>query len=591
MKIKEWFSKPLDENDILQNNEIQANKLVGFTMFLGSILLAIVWFLCISGIFQLRRELINGIVFQGMLELLLPALLCKIVKGNRVWLKYLLVIELLIVLARIDCVLGYNVTLVMVIPVILSCRFFSRRFTALLSGLSIVAFALSNFANAWWNLGVQDANFYDPLKQRLLLSYLPKVLIFVLISIVCVKIADKGKQMVLEQERTTKKTARIETELNLANNIQAHMLPMVFPPFSDLEEIMLYATMQPAKEVGGDFYDFFIIDEKRFAMVIADVAGKGVPAALFMVIAKTLLKNETMTGASPEDVFTRVNHMLCEGNDDTMFVTAWMGILDTETGELTYVNAGHNPPLIRQNGGEFAELKTKAGFVLAGMDGIRYKQHKLTMQPGDQLFLYTDGVTEAMNEKEELYGVERLIHYLNRHVSTDIEETLKGLRESIDEFAEGEQFDDITMLLMHYKKRKTKEEFSEKIFQASEEKLPEVETFVEQKLEFENCPEKEAGQIAICVEEIFVNIAKYAYTKEPSDVILGLKYEDDTWTFRFVDHGIPFNPLERKAPDVGLPVQEREAGGLGIYMVRKMMDEMEYEYKDGRNILTMKKKV
>ena len=151
------------------------------------------------------------------------------------------------------------------------------------------------------------------------------------------------------------------------------MLPMVFPPFSDLEEIMLYATMQPAKEVGGDFYDFFIIDEKRFAMVIADVAGKGVPATLFMVIAKTLLKNETMTGASPEDVFTRVNHMLCEENDDTMFVTAWMGILDTETGELTYVNAGHNPPLIRQNGDEFAEGEQSDDITMLLM---HYKKQK-----------------------------------------------------------------------------------------------------------------------------------------------------------------------------------------------------------------------
>lgn len=618
MKIKEWICNPLDENDILQNNEIQANKLVGFTMFLGSILLAVIWILCISGVFQLREELISRIVFQGMLELLIPALLCRTVKARKAWLKYLLLIELLIVLTRIDSVLGYNVALGMVIPVVLSCRFFSRRFTGLISGLSMVLFAMSAFASAWWNLGVLDLNFYDLPKGTtlviedtisnavkavgidpvvrvrlvMILSYLPKLLVFTLISVVCVKIADKGKQMVLEQEHTTKKTARIETELNLANNIQAHMLPTIFPPFPDCEEIDLYAMMNPAKEVGGDFYDFFMVDEKRFAMIIADVSGKGVPAALFMVITKTLLKNEAMTGSSPEEIFTKVNHMLCEGNDDTMFVTAWLGILDTESGVLTYVNAGHNPPLVRQNNGEFTELKRKACFVLAGMDGIRYRQYELQMQPGDQLFLYTDGVTEAMNPQKELYGESRLRNYLNEHMSTDVKVTLEGVRKSIDEFSgEEEQFDDITMLMMQYNKRKEKSGFFEKNFDATENKLSEVISFVEQELEKNDCPMKTAMQISVCVEEIFVNIAKYAYVQENSDVTIGVKYENNELNLQFMDHGIPFDPLAHKDPDVGLPAQERKIGGLGIYIVKKTMDKVEYEYKNGMNILRMKKKI
>ena len=618
MKRKEWFYKTLDENDILQNNEIQANKLVGFTMFLGSILLAVIWILCFSGIFHLKKEVINGIVFHGMLELLIPAVLCRVAKARKAWLKYLLLIELLIVLARIDSILGFNVPLIMIIPVILSCRFFSRRFTALISGLTIVLFALSTVANTWWNLGVLDLNFYDPpkgttlviedtilnavqavgidpavrVKQTMVLSYLPKMFTFLLISIICVKIAEKGKQMVLDQELTTKKTARIETELNLANRIQAHMLPTIFPPLPDCEEIELYATMNPAKEVGGDFYDFFMMDEKRFAMIIADVSGKGVPAALFMVITKTLLKNETMTGMKPEEVFTKVNHMLCEGNDDTMFVTAWMGILDMESGVLTYVNAGHNAPFVKRETGEFEPLKSKAGFVLAGMDGIRYKQYETQMQPGDQLFLYTDGVTEAMNPEEELYGENRLKNYLNAHISTDVKAVLEGLKEDIDKYArDEEQFDDITMLLMHYKKCKAKNGFLEKIFKAKEEQLSEVLGFVEQELEEKTCPMKTIMQISVCVEEIFVNVAKYAYTQEEADVTIGMKYDADELTMRFTDYGIPFDPLAKKDPDISLPAEEREIGGLGIYIVKKTMDDVKYEYKNGMNILTMKKKI
>lgn len=618
MKRKEWFCKTLDENDILQNNEIQANKLVGFTMFLGSILLAVIWILCFSGIFHLKKEVINGIVFHGMLELLIPAVLCRVAKARKAWLKYLLLIELLIVLARIDSILGFNVPLIMIIPVILSCRFFSRRFTALISGLTMVLFALSTFANTWWNLGILDLNFYDPpkgttlviedtilnavkavgidpavrVKQTMVLSYLPKMFTFLLISIVCVKIAEKGKQMVLEQELTTKKTARIETELNLANRIQAHMLPTIFPPFPDCEEIDLYAMMNPAKEVGGDFYDFFMIDENRFAMIIADVSGKGVPAALFMVITKTLLKNETMTGMKPEDVFTKVNHMLCEGNDDTMFVTAWMGILDMETGVLTYVNAGHNPPFVKRETGEFEALKSKAGFVLAGMDGIRYRQYEIRMQPGDQLFLYTDGVTEAMNPEEELYGENRLKNYLNAHISTDVKAVLEGLKEDIDKYArDEEQFDDITMLLMHYKKCKAQNGFLEKTFKAKENQLSEVLAFVEQELEEKTCPMKTTMQISVCVEEIFVNVAKYAYTQEDADVTIGMKFDSDELTMRFADHGIPFDPLAKKDPDISLPAEKREIGGLGIYIVKKTMDDVKYEYKNGMNILTMKKKI
>ena len=395
-----------------------------------------------------------------------PALLCRLVKGRPKWLKYVLVIEFLVVLARLDCALGYNTVLLMAVPVVLSSRYFSRKLTTVIAALIGVVFGLASFANAWWNMGVLDLNFYEPpagtvlyigedklkgavlaagldaaerTREVMLLSYLPKLLIFLIIAAVCIKIADKGREMVLRQEQITLKTARIESELTLANNIQAHMLPSIFPPFPDQKEIDLYATMHPAKEVGGDFYDFFMLDEKNVAVVIADVSGKGIPAALVMVITKTLIKNEVSMGLSPAEAFTKVNHMLCEGNDNNMFITAWLGVLNTETGVLTYVNAGHNPPAVRLSGDAFTFLRSRPGLVLAGMDGLRYRQYELQMHPGDRIFLYTDGITEAADPAKNLYGNDRLLAYLNTHSGDSLKEVLSGLTADINAFAATEE--------------------------------------------------------------------------------------------------------------------------------------------------------
>ena len=248
-----------------------------------------------------------------------------------------------------------------------------------------------------------------------------------------------------------KEKERIGAELSVATDIQANMLPRIFPPFPEHGEFDLYATMDPAREVGGDFYDFFLLDESHLAVVIADVSGKGVPAALFMVIAKTLIKNQAQMGNSPAEVFTKVNQLLCEGNETGLFVTAWMAILDTKTGTLSFSNAGHNPPMLLHEG-EFTFLRSKPGLVLAGMEGIRYRQQELKLSPGDKLFLYTDGVTEATDADETLYGEARLSAYLNAHREQSPQMLLAGLRKDMDTFVgEAEQFDDITMLLLEYR--------------------------------------------------------------------------------------------------------------------------------------------
>ena len=269
------------------------------------------------------------------------------------------------------------------------------------------------------------------------------------------------KSYIANLAAVTAEKERIGAELTVATQIQASMLPCIFPAFPERKEIDIYATMQPAKEVGGDFYDFFLVDESHLAIVIADVSGKGVPAALFMVIAKTLIKNHAQAGECPADVFTGTNRQLCESNDAGLFVTAWMGILDMETGEFTYVNAGHNPPLIRRKGGGFEYLKSRAGFVLAGMEGMKYRQASMTLEPGDMICLYTDGVTEATDTGNQLYGEERLQNRLNAEKEKTLEEILHGIKADIDVFVKGApQFDDITMLVLRLRERLEKEEWT-----------------------------------------------------------------------------------------------------------------------------------
>jgi serine phosphatase RsbU (regulator of sigma subunit) len=245
--------------------------------------------------------------------------------------------------------------------------------------------------------------------------------------------------------------ARIDKELEFAKQIQISSLPMKYP---DCEEFDLYAEMQTAKEVGGDFYDFYTIDETKVAFLVADVSGKGIPAAMFMMKAKAIIKDLTETGMELSEVFTKANEKLCENNEAGMFVTAWMGILDLMTGTLSFANAGHNPPLIKTADGKFEYLKARSGLFLAGMEDIKYKKNQITLNPGEMIYLYTDGVTEATNISNELYGDKRLHSVLNENSTKTPYEILEAVKKDIDVFAgEAEQFDDITMLCLEYKKK------------------------------------------------------------------------------------------------------------------------------------------
>ena len=277
-----------------------------------------------------------------------------------------------------------------------------------------------------------------------------------------------------------------------------------------------------------------------------------------------------------------------------MFVTAWMGILDLSTGKAQFANAGHNPPLLKRADGSFEYLKTRAGFVLAGIESVRYRVGEVTLNPGDRIFLYTDGVTEATNTDNKLYGEDRLLTFMNKNASVEATELLPALKADIDEFVgEAPQFDDITMLMFDYKPQREGERAMNKTFPAKTEFLDDVLGFVDQALDSFECPMKIQTAICVAIEEVFANIAHYAYPEGDGDMTLHIDFDEvgGAITFRMTDKGVPFDPLAKPDPDITLSAEEREIGGLGIFIAKKTMDSISYAYENGENILTMIKKI
>ena len=394
-------------------------------------------------------------------------------------------------------------------------------------------------------------------------------------------------------ETITAEKERVSTELSMATRIQAAMLPHVFPPFPERPEFDIYASMDPAKAVGGDFYDFFLVDDDHLGIVMADVSGKGVPAALFMMASKIILQSCAMLGSSPAEILTKTNEAICSNNQEEMFVTVWTGILEISTGRLTAANAGHEYPVLQKTpDGPFALVKDKHGPVIGYMPGIGYKEYELQLAPGTKLFLYTDGVPEATDADENMFGTERMLAALNEEPDAAPARVLENVRRAVDGFVkEAEQFDDLTMLCLSYRGQMTEQ--NEIDVEATDQNLSPVQDFVDKRLQSAGCTEKERMQIGVSVEEIFVNIAHYAYAPEIGRATVRVEVSGDpvTVSITFIDRGVPYDPLAKKDPDVTLPAEQREIGGLGIFMTKKIMDNIVYEYKNGSNILKLVKHI
>jgi sigma-B regulation protein RsbU (phosphoserine phosphatase) len=442
------------------------------------------------------------------------------------------------------------------------------------------------------------------------------------------------KDHIAKFNKITTEKERINTELNVAAHMQTSLLPDATSPFPQYDEFSLFASMDAAREIGGDFYDFFLIDEHRLALVIADVSGKGIPAALFMAIAKTLIKGNAQMNLSPRETFELANNQLTEYSDANMFVTAFMGYLDLDSGEFTYVNAGHNPPLLCRGGDGFKMLKLDPGFVLGAFSDLKFKEGRIRLSGGDTLFLYTDGVTEATSPDLKLFSEERLVKTLDSNSEASMNTLLEAVKQALTVFTAGsEQTDDITMLALHLNGgQQAKVQKSELTVDAEVSRLPEVLAFIRTALAEHGFTHDRIKRAEIAAEEVFVNIAYYAY-REAEDgggaggadgggadgvadaggadsgdsadgggaggadsgegagnyvkVLIHFDPISQSARLSFVDRGVPFNPLKRPDVDVSLNAMERRIGGLGIHIIKRMVDRIDYVHEKGHNALIL----
>ena len=388
---------------------------------------------------------------------------------------------------------------------------------------------------------------------------------------------------------------RMSGELKVAANIQMSMLPLTFPRFPEHKDIDVWAKLRPAREVGGDFYDFFFIDEKHFAFVIADVSGKGAPAALFMAVTKTLLKANSQDVLSPSIILERINNELSENNDDCMFVTLFFGIIDLTTGTLTYSNAGHNPPHLLNPDGKVSTLSDVHGPMLGAMPGIKYEHDQLCLEIDSKLILYTDGVTEAFDMNNEAFGDDRLLAYIEKSPKLGTKYIVNRIFDAVDQFAgEAEQSDDITVFCLRYVAWDCRDD-AVSVDLRLINKLEEIDSALKAFADFcirIQLNDDIKNSVSIVLDDLLNNIISYAF-EDSNEHIIEISYRADhqRLVIEVVDDGVEFDPFLKGEPDIESDIDERGIGGLGIHMIKSIMDDYSYKRTKGRNQITLMKRM
>ncbi len=606
--------------EIYDQNEIDANKGLAKGCFFASLAILLAWIFYLTGVFEASQytSVLVNISFPILVVWLGTSILyidSKYIKKRQF--KYYLIVQFVLAIAILNVLLPKHGVLMWAACILVVNHYFSPKLTLfafiLVSITMFLAIYMGMFLGEWdanllngayyieldgVKINVDEATIGQRIRYINFLKsqgdnrylkvfvyyYLPRFLTLAIISNVGYGVSKRSLRLLMLESKTSKDKEKMQSELNVASEIQQSVLPK-----DDKSDENIYGMMEAAKEIGGDFYDYFYVDDSHLALVIGDVSGKGIPAALFMMKTETLIKSLTMSFKDDTSyIMTRSNISLCNNNDTNVFVTCWLGILNLVTGELKYTNAGHNKVLAILDGTP-KFLEGKPGVVLGAFDGSKYHEEKITLAKGDKLLLYTDGVTEAHNINNELYGENRLLRFAKNNKNHNPESFVVSLKKDIDSFSlDCEQFDDITILA--YKFEDVKSIVESRVFEADVKELDNLFDYASSLLKVLEFSKKDIVMINTALEEIFVNVAHYAYSeKEKGTVTITLSKTNDSVTFVFKDSGKPFNPLELSDPDITASSDEREVGGLGIFMVKKIMDEVHYEYQDNQNILTLVK--
>lgn len=396
-----------------------------------------------------------------------------------------------------------------------------------------------------------------------------------------------------ELKTTTQEKGRIESELNIASKIQMSMIPKIFPPYPDRDDVDIYGSLIPAKAVGGDLYDFFLRDEKLF-FCVGDVSGKGVPASLVMAVTRSLLRIVAAHESRPERIVASLNNSMSDMNESNMFVTLFVGVLDLPTGRFRYCNAGHNAPvIINGDNQEVKLLDVKPNLPIAILQDMKFELQETIISPNTSIFMYTDGLTEAENKDKELFGEERMIEVLKNMEDKTSKEQIEGMLNAVhNHVKDAEQSDDLTMITIKYKRQERDTKFYRKLtLHNNIRETPKIADFMDDIVGETGIDVGLASSLNLALEEAVVNVMNYAYPKDQIGIIVIEAYANkENIKFIITDNGIPFDPTATDSePDLTAGIEERSIGGLGIFLVTHLMDEVKYERKEDKNILILNK--
>ena len=605
------------------DNEADANRHMSFANAVGGLFMLVLWILYLTGAFlssDAMRVLVNIIFPIGIGILFTPLLYVYPLKKKNFLrkprYKYFVIFSFILVVAAINIIIPKHGLLGWVLPIVMTNHFYNpklgRATFITVMVLMLVCMYLGMFVGEYdphlsGNGVIQDGLivYPDGIKERfdilhqemlsgdnrywkiLVFYYLPRGGILSLIFFVSNALNKRTYNLLVKEIQTNSAQEKTRTELEVAKEIQLQTLPSELLANRDIE---IQAELKAAKAVGGDFYDYFVLDKDHVALVIGDVSGKGIPAAMFMMKTITCFKNQVSADKTPSEILKAVNKTLHDRNDSGMFVTCLLAIIDTKTGHVRFANAGHNPPIVGTNK-TFRFLPCKTGFVLGGLEDAFVEDEETTLNPGEAILLYTDGITEARNAKGEFYGQDRLLNGLNRKVHSCLLELLHTLKDEVLEFVgDAEQSDDMTYIALKFHGDEYR--YEEKTFDGKLESVPKMLEFLKKFGEKNDFEQGFVNNLMVVGDELLSNSIKYGYKDQAGDIFLRVLYNVDRKEFALtiIDKGVDFDPFSVDDKPLEGDISHRKEGGLGILIVKKLMSEYAYDRINGKNIVTLKKR-
>lgn len=621
-----------EENKYLvefRKNEHDANRRMAVALFLTAILLFIIWILyLIPGIFRLTdaTRLITCISLPiFILVLLSPQLWVRKKYGEKPGFKYFLLITFILVITLLNVIIPKHAILGWSICIVVTNHYYNPRLCKIAFALTLVGMIIGIYMGMF--LGEYDPNLlmgeldettglihhfsdysltfsdspsgrFEYLKYLLSIGknryltaiiyyFFPRAVISIIIFYTSNALNKRTYKLLASEIKVNSEQEKMNTELEVAKDIQLATIPSETLTTEDIEVV---GELKAAKEVGGDFYDYFDLDDDHIAIIIGDVSGKGIPAAMFMMKTITCFKNYTLSHKSPAQILKEVNSAIYDSGKSQMFVTVFLGILNKKTGLLRFANAGHNPPIIGYNQ-HYHYLKCNTGFVLGGLKDAFVVDEELTLKPGECITLYTDGLTEARNNEGEFYGEGRLIQSFNERDYTCLIELHHTIKDKIDSFVDGApQSDDLTFISLKY--HGDKYSYLENIYDARSENIPEMLTFIKDFCNLHKIQEDFTSNLLVVGDELFSNIVKYGYQGNGGELFIRLLLNEDKkeLVLTVIDKAPEFNQLKVNNAMVGDDANKQQIGGLGILIVKKIMSQYAYDRINGKNILVLRKK-